>query len=154
MVAIRFILQLFTPPSVMSFRRDLHHGEKHHAGDTDQGDLAGLESNTGAVGATGGRGDRSTGRGNDCGLEGSRADAGADSSANGLVGGRGSSGGGVVRGGNGDGVKSGESDSLCQDGGRRLSGGGLRESKGRESGGGEQRELHLEFVEWFFWWLR
>lgn len=46
-----------------------------------------------------------------------------------------------------DGVKSGESDSLGQDGGRRLSGGGLRESKGRESGGGEQRELHLEFFE-------
>lgn len=55
-------------------------------------------------------------------------------------------------GGNGrDGVKSGESDSLGQDGGRRLSGGGLRESKGRKSGGGEQRELHLGFFEMFLW---
>lgn len=58
-------------PQVLCRFADLHHGEKHHAGDTNQGDLAGLESNTSAVGATGGRGDGSTGGGNDCRLEGS-----------------------------------------------------------------------------------
>lgn len=72
---------LSTLRSMLPFRKDLHHGEKHHAGDTDQGDLAGLKSNTSAVGALGGRSDGSTGGGNDCRLEGSRADAGADSSA-------------------------------------------------------------------------
>lgn len=37
-----------------------------------------------------------------------------------------------------------ESDSLGQDGRRRLSGGGLSESKSRQSGDGEHGELHLD----------
>lgn len=43
-----------------------------------------------------------------------------------------------------DGVDLLESDSLGQDGRRRLSGGRLSESKSRQSGDGEHGELHLD----------
>lgn len=126
---------------------DLHQSDDNHAGNTGQGDLAGLEGNTSVLGALGGSsgGDRRTGAGRSGRLVVGRGDASADERVR-RDGGSVRGGGIDRRGDGGDGVHLFERDRLGQDGGRRLSGGRLGESKSRQGGDGEEGELHLDSV--------